>query len=157
MASLDVESLFINIPLDENFENFINVLFSNNDTVHGIIKEDLKELLKFVSYKSFSIFDNKYYSQLDGVAMGSPLGPTLAKAFLCHFEKQRLSDCPQDVCPNIYRRYVNDIFVTFNQHEQLKKLVEYMNWNRLSNLHSNMNIIILFRSSMSTYVVKILN
>ena len=114
MASLDVESLFINIPLDENFENFINVLFSNNDTVHGIIKEDLKELLKFVSYKSFSIFDNKYYSQLDGVAMGSPLGPTLAKAFLCHFGKQRLSDCPQDVCPNIYRRYVNDIFVTFN-------------------------------------------
>ena len=157
MASLDVESLFINIPLDENFENFINVLFSNNDTVHGIIKEDLKELLKFVSYKSFSIFDNKYYSQLDGVAMGSPLGPTLAKAFLCHFGKKRLSDCPQDVCPKIHRRYVNDIFVTFNQHEQLKKLVEYMNWNRLSDLHSNMNIIILFRSSMSTYVVKILN
>ena len=33
--------------------------------------------------------------------MGSPLGPTLDKAFLCHFEKQWLSDCPQDFCPNI--------------------------------------------------------
>ena len=88
MASLDVESLFINIPLDENFENFINAFFSNNDTVHGIIKKDLKELLKFASYKSFSIFDNKYYCQLDGAAMGSPLGPTLAKAFHCHFEKK---------------------------------------------------------------------
>ena len=59
--------------------------------------------------------------------MGSPLGPTLANAFLCHSEKQWLSDCPQDFCPNIYRRYIDDIFVTFNSHEQLKRFVEYMN------------------------------
>ena len=59
--------------------------------------------------------------------MGSPLGPTLANVFLCHFEKQWLSDCPQDFCPNICRRYVDDISVTFNTYEQLKKFVEYMN------------------------------
>ena len=52
MASLDVESLFTNIPLDETIENCINDLFSNNDTVHNFIKEDLKELLKFASYFS---------------------------------------------------------------------------------------------------------
>ena len=40
MASLDVESLFTNIPLDETIENCINDLFSNNDTVHNFIKED---------------------------------------------------------------------------------------------------------------------
>ena len=57
--------------------------------------------------------------------MGSPLGLTLANAFL--FEKQWLSDCPQDFCRNIYSRYVDDIFVTFNSYEQLKKFVEYMN------------------------------
>ena len=87
MASLDIESLFTNIPLDETIENCINNLFANNDTVQNFIKEDLKELLKFASYESFFTFDNEYYSQLDGVAMGSPLGPTLANAFLCHFEK----------------------------------------------------------------------
>ena len=123
MASLDVESLFTNIPLDETIENCINDLFANNDTVHNFIKEDFKELLKFAVYESFFTFDNEYYSQLDGVAMGSPLGPTLAKAFLCHFEKQWLFDCPQDFCPNIYRRYVDDIFVTFNSYQQLKKFV----------------------------------
>ena len=127
VASLDVESLFTNIPIDKTIENCVNDLFANNDTVHNFIKEDLKELLKFASYESFFTFDNEYYSQLDGVAMGSPLGPTLAKAFLCHFEKQWLSDCPQDFCPNIYRRYVDDIFVTFNSYQQLKKFVEYMN------------------------------
>ena len=91
------------------------------------LKENLKELLKFASYESFFIFDNEYYCQLDGVAMGSPLGHTLANAILFRFEKQWLSDCPQDFCPNIYRRYVDDIFVTFNSCEQLKKFVKYMN------------------------------
>ena len=126
MASLDVESLFTNIPLDETIENCINNLFANNDTVHNFIKEDLKELLKFASYESFFTFDHEYYSQLDGVAMGSPLGPTLANAFLCHFEKQWLSNFPQDLFPNIYRRYVHDICVTSKSYEQLKKFVEYM-------------------------------
>ena len=51
------------------------------------------KFLKFASDESFFIFDNEYYCQLDGVAMGSPLGPTLANAFLCHFEKQCLTGC----------------------------------------------------------------
>ena len=51
MASLDVESLFTNISLDETIENCINDLFSNNDTVHNFIKENLKGLLKFASYE----------------------------------------------------------------------------------------------------------
>ena len=120
MASLEVESHFTNIPLDKTIENCNNDLFANSDTVHNFIKEDLKQYYNI-------IMNNEYYSQLDGVAMGSPLGPALANAFLCHFEKQWLSDCPQDFCPNIYRRYVDDIFVTFNSYEQLKKFVEYMN------------------------------
>ena len=57
--------------------------------------------------------------------------PTLANAFLCHFEKQWLSDCqytpPINVIPNIYRRYVDDIFVNLNSQEQLKKFTEYIN------------------------------
>ena len=41
--------------------------------------------------------------------------------------KKWLSDCPQDFCPNIYSRYVDDIFITFNSNEQLKRFVEYIN------------------------------
>lgn len=37
-----------------------------------------------------------------------------------------VSNCRQDFCSNIYRRYVDNIFVTFNSHEQLKKFVECM-------------------------------
>ena len=37
-----------------------------------------------------------------GVNPNEKKGPTLANAFLCHFEKQWHSDCTQDFCPNIY-------------------------------------------------------
>ena len=91
MASLDVEGLFSNLPLDETIENCIDDFFSNNDTVHNFIKEDLKELLKFVCNESFFTFDNECYCQLDVAAMRFSLGPTLSNAFLFHFEKQGLS------------------------------------------------------------------
>ena len=86
MASLGIENLFTHIPFDKTIEKCINELFFNNDTVHNFIKDDLKELLEFASYELFFTFDNKYYCQLDGAAMGAPLGPTLANKFPCHFK-----------------------------------------------------------------------
>ena len=37
------------------------------------------------------------YKQIDGVAMGSPLGPTLANAFLCFHEQIWLNECPDEL------------------------------------------------------------
>ena len=59
--------------------------------------------------------------------MRSLLGPTLANAFLNHFEKKWLSEYPVEFLPNVYKRYVDDIFVTFNSYLQLLKIVDYMN------------------------------
>ena len=42
--------------------------------------------------ESIILFDNKNYSQIDGVVMGSPLGPTLANIFLYN-ESNWLKDC----------------------------------------------------------------
>ena len=42
----------------------------------------------FAAFESFFVFDGEYYIQVDGVAMGSPLGPILANAFLCYYEKK---------------------------------------------------------------------
>ena len=89
MASLNVESLFTNIPLKETVNNYVNDLFSNNFYSGKLSRKDLNELLKLATIESSFIFDNKLYKQIDGVAMGSPLGPTLANVFLCHYEKKK--------------------------------------------------------------------
>ena len=102
-------------------------LFLTTDKVHNFEREELKQLLTVAAYESFFIFDGEYCTQIDGVAMGSSLGPTLANAFLCHFEKKWLSECPVEYLPSVYKRYVDDIFVTFNSYSQLLKFVDYMN------------------------------
>ena len=45
--------------------------------------------------------------------MGSPLGPTLANAFLCHYEKIWLNEWPSQFKPVVYRSYVDDILKIF--------------------------------------------
>ena len=59
--------------------------------------------------------------------MGSHLGPTLANAFLCHYEKLWLDNCPPDFKPVVYRRYVDDIFVLFKSKDHLLSFARYMN------------------------------
>ena len=59
--------------------------------------------------------------------MGSPLGPTLANAFLCHYEKEWLENCPSLFKPFVYKRYVDDIFVLFTSKEHLQLFLGYMN------------------------------
>ena len=70
MATLDVESLFTNIPLEETIKSCVKDLFSNNFYNGKLSRKDLYDLLKLATTKSSFTFDNKLYKQIDGVAMG---------------------------------------------------------------------------------------
>ena len=50
-------------------------------------RKDLYDILKPATTESSFIFDNQHYKQIDGVAIGSPLGPTLAKPFFFIMKK----------------------------------------------------------------------
>ena len=63
----------------------------------------------------------------DGVAMGSPLGPTLANVFMCHFENIWLENCPAHFKPIVYRRFVDDTFLLFRTKDHVEKFKNYLN------------------------------
>ena len=109
MASFDIKSLFINIPLTETLKHCVQNLHRNQIHVGNLTKTSFYNLLKITMLESFFIFDVKFYEQFDGVAMGSPLGPTLA-VFMCHFENIWLENCPAHFKPIAYRRFVDDTF-----------------------------------------------
>ena len=72
MDSLDVDSLFTNIPLEGTIEICTNELSKESETVKDLRKTDFKELLSLATKDSHFIFDGTLYKQIDGVAMGSP-------------------------------------------------------------------------------------
>ena len=59
--------------------------------------------------------------------MGFPLIPSLANAFLEHYEQIWLNYCPHEFKPVYDKRYVDDIFVLFRSPHHLKKFNEYLN------------------------------
>ena len=69
--------------------------------------------------------------------MGSPLGPSLANAFLAHHEQNWLDSCPMKSRTWSYRRYVDDIFVLFKSSDHLKRFQSYLN-----SCHVNMSFTI---------------
>ena len=125
MGSLDDDSLFTNIPLDETINICINTVYSEQDVIQGINKEEFRNLLLLATKEFYLIFNEVVYKQNDGVGMGSPLDPTLANAFLCFYEKKWLEKCPPEFEPVFYRRYVDDIFVLFKSTDHLVKFRNY--------------------------------
>ena len=99
MASLDVDSLFTNVPLEETIHICVNELFKSNGSIHGLNKKQITKMLSLTTKESIILFDMAFYMQVDGVAMGSSLGPSLANAFLCYHEKKWLNDCPEKFKP----------------------------------------------------------
>ena len=55
MGSLDVDSLFTNIPLEETIEICTNELFKESETVDGLSKTEFKELLSLATKDSHLI------------------------------------------------------------------------------------------------------
>ena len=127
MASLDIDSLFTNIPLDETINIIVERLFSENETVHNVNKDQHKCLLTLASKESYFLFDGKLYQQVDSVAMEFPLGPTLANIFLCHYEDIWLRNWSLEYKLNYYKRYVDGIFVIFDSESQIESFKNFTN------------------------------
>ena len=127
MASLDVESLFTNIPLDETIDICCKALFKEKRLVSGMNKREFRTLMEFATKDMLFLFNDNYYQQIEGVAMGSPLGPILANIFLCYHEKRWLRNCPEEFKPINYIRYVDDTFVLFWDESHVDKFQKYLN------------------------------
>ena len=112
MVSLDVVSLFTNIPLKESIDLAVSYIAEGNPNLK-LSKADLAILFSFATSQTNFLFSGKMYDQRDGVAMGSPLAPVLANIFLGHHENVWLN-IYQGPFLQFYRPYVDDTFCLYN-------------------------------------------
>ena len=113
LVSYDVTSLFTNIPIQETIGIVINLIFNHNPNVN-IPKKNLKNF-SFLPHHRL-IFISKFYNQIDGVAIGSPLAPVLANIFMGFYKSKWLNKYNLNK-PKFYLRYVDDIPAEFGNEE----------------------------------------
>lgn len=92
----------------------------------------LNDLIVFATKRSHFVFDGQFYDQVDGVAMGSPLGPVLAnikEKWVFH----------NNVCLTVWFRYVDDTLTLFCNKDTAINFLHYLN-----SRHNNMQFTIEF-------------
>ena len=102
-------------------------LSSNSDEIALYNKATFRKLLELATLDSYFLFNEELYHQVDGVAMGSPLGPTLANVFMSHMEKKWLQTCPDNFKPVLYKRYVDDTFLIFKSDAHVDLFLNFLN------------------------------
>ena len=89
MISYDVCSQFTRILIKETIDIAVNLIFDKYPDLK-ITRQKLKKLFEFATSGTHFLFDGSYYDQIDGVAMGCPVGPVFANLFMGFHEKRWL-------------------------------------------------------------------
>jgi len=121
LVSLDVISLFTNVPIDlvmEILESRWNVIEPHT----GIPKDEFLGAIKFTLNSTYFTFNERIYKQTFGAPMGSPLSPIIADLALRNLESHILKNL--SFKPAFYIRYVDDIALLV-PHVSLNELLHF--------------------------------
>jgi len=123
MASLDVENLFTNVPVAETINIILEAVYNHQSKIPPAIpKEMLRKLLIICTTMTpFRAPNGDLYQQINGVSMGTPLGPTMANFYMSYIENKIFEEKPHLKTP-VYCRYIDDILLTIDSLAQLEQL-----------------------------------
>jgi hypothetical protein len=78
MCSFDIKNMYTNIPR-KDIINIINNTLDNNVEIQSNIR---KEIIYIENSDGVFQFDQKYYKQMEGLAMGAPTSAILAETYI---------------------------------------------------------------------------
>jgi len=117
MCSFDVKNLFTNISVDFTVNLILDKVFIDKESkFHGLNRTELRKMFDWTCKNTVLQFNEKYYTQVYGVAMGSPIAPLMADVFM----NWLIDNVNKIGCsPQVISRYVDDIFCTFDSKEKI--------------------------------------
>ena len=119
MVSYNVRALFTSVPIQPALE--VIEKLPKEDT--GLQKrttmstKHIMDLLEFCLRRTYFTYRGKYYEQVEGAAMGSPISPIVANLYMESFELRALSTSPNP--PLMWKRFVDDTFVIMKKAHKL--------------------------------------
>ena len=135
VVSFDVVSLYTNIPLLETIQIIADSIYDASSVKKPPFPKASFIKLLTIATQGIFMYKDKIYKQTDGVAMGSPLGPSLANFFLGFLEKRDIDRSLY--APSFYNRYIDDICAIFTNNDHIQLFLDFIN-----SLHPNLKFTI---------------
>ena len=95
----------------------------------GLSPEDLKRALMFIAYNYEIEYNGKTYLQIKGCPMGAHFAPPFAIICMHKIETRALQILSEDLTPEIYARYIDDIILGPFVHDEtnFQKILDAFN------------------------------
>ena len=125
IVSFDVSALFISIPVPVALP-VINSKISTCTNFTNVCKISTEEFIKLQEVTLTSCvfcFNAKFYKQLQGAAMGSPVSPVIANIYMEYFESLAMPSYPKLI--KWWFRYVNDVH-SATRKDQVNQLQDHL-------------------------------
>ena len=103
--TFDVVSLYTNINHEKCLDTLSDFFKDKLDPEFGIDIIGFREILRLVLENNYFIYENCFYHQVKGIAMGSIAGPSIANIFVYCLEKDWITTND----PLSYVRFIDDI------------------------------------------------
>lgn len=133
LATMDVTSLYTNIPHTDGLsalKHFLDLRIDDD----GLTTDFIVKMAELVLTKNYFRFEQQYYLQTSGTAMGATMAPDYANLYLGFLEDQYVfNNNPFSDKLVLFKRYIDDCFVIFlGSLSDFELFVLYMNCLRPS-------------------------
>lgn len=135
IVTADVENLYPNVPVSpDDIRECIEETFIKHPLFENISTKEIVYLINKVLYHAPVQFYERFWRQINGLSMGTPLAPTYANLFLYFLEKSLVQENSDFII--LFRRFLDDLFFLFKGN--VEKLLEII--DRFNNLHPKIKL-----------------
>ena len=108
LTQSEYTNLFTSVPLEYTISIFIKRIFEDLEITTIFIKSEMKKVLTSCTKNVHFLFNNEIYIQIEGLALGSPLGPVIANRVMVELETTLAPKLENHV--KKWRHFVDDTF-----------------------------------------------
>ena len=135
LISADFESLYTNIDHIKAASAITDLMHDKlplHNNKNQITPQGFYSLILIVLMNNFFVFNNRYFRQIKGVAMGTIVGPSIANLYIYTLEKKWLNIHN----PLFFSRYIDDLFIMLFSKDKLQETITSLQ-NSFDNLKLN--------------------
>ena len=132
LVTLDVSALYTNIEARRGIEAIRSFVTKHNRIYTGPPIQALIDSIHMILSTNYFMFDNQFYLQISGTAMGTRFAPSYADIYMAEVEEHYIST--QEYQPSLFLRFLDDIFLIWHHgNESLQLFI-----NGLNNIHTRL-------------------